>query len=59
MLTSYKAFNVLENKDLRWLFLLLREALRDGDIPHRTTIKKRTYEMFEKRLSDLSREMKV
>jgi hypothetical protein len=39
--------------------LLLRETLEDQDIPHRTTIQKRVFELFNDHLDTLEAEMKV
>ena len=38
---------------------MLREELRDGDIPHRTHIRQRIGEIWEDHISDLEDEMKV
>ncbi|KAJ7704901.1 hypothetical protein B0H17DRAFT_1175431 [Mycena rosella] len=42
-----QSINVVENKQLRAIFLMLRSELRDQDIPHRTTIRKRIIEVWD------------
>jgi hypothetical protein len=50
---------VIECPELRAIFLMLREGLRDSDIPHRTTIRNRVLEMWTEHLKTLELEMKV
>lgn len=50
---------MVESPRLRRVFLLLRESLREKDIPGRTAIHKRIDEMMETHLETLSRELKV
>ena len=38
---------------------MLRSELRESDIPHRTTIKKRVEEVLEEHLDQLQKDMKV
>ena len=38
---------------------MLRKELRDKDIPHRTTIRNRVMEMWEKHVKDLEKDMQV
>ena len=38
---------------------MLREDLRDSDIPHRSTIRARIIEVWEEHLDSLEKEMKV
>ncbi|KAJ7185958.1 hypothetical protein C8R46DRAFT_881956, partial [Mycena filopes] len=52
-----QAINVVENEQLRAIFLLLREELKDSDIPHRTTIRKRILEVWNEHLDRLEKEM--
>jgi hypothetical protein len=54
-----QSINVIENKQLRAIFLMLRSELRDQDIPHRTTIRKRIIEVWDEHLSTLERELGV
>lgn len=50
---------MVESPRLRRVFLLLRESLREKDIPGSTAIRKRIDEMMETHLETLSRELKV
>ena len=50
---------MVESPRLRRVFLLLRESLREKDIPGRTAIRKCIDEMMETHLETLSRELKV
>ena len=50
---------MVESPHLRRVFLLLRESLREKNIPGRTAIRKRIDEMMEMHLETLSRELKV
>ncbi|KAK6996199.1 hypothetical protein R3P38DRAFT_2477759, partial [Favolaschia claudopus] len=52
-----QSINVIENQQLRAIFLMLREELKDADIPHRTTIRKRILEVWEEHLDSLEKEM--
>ncbi|KAJ7763564.1 hypothetical protein DFH07DRAFT_738672, partial [Mycena maculata] len=54
-----QSINVIENKQLRAIFLMLRAELRDQDIPHRTTIRKRIIEVWDEHLDTLERELGV
>ncbi|KAJ7433151.1 hypothetical protein FB451DRAFT_1064717, partial [Mycena latifolia] len=54
-----QSINVVENKQLRAIFLMLRSELRDQDIPHRTTIRKRIIEVWDEHLNTLERELGV
>ncbi|KAJ7027234.1 hypothetical protein C8F04DRAFT_1399602 [Mycena alexandri] len=40
-----QSINVVENQQLRAIFLMLRAELKDSDIPHRTKIRKRIIEV--------------
>ncbi|KAJ6495971.1 hypothetical protein C8R45DRAFT_926503 [Mycena sanguinolenta] len=51
-----QSINVIENKQLRAIFLMLRSELRDQDIPHRTTVHKRIIEVWDEHLNTLERE---
>ncbi|KAI0042415.1 hypothetical protein FA95DRAFT_1465474, partial [Auriscalpium vulgare] len=48
-----QSLNIIESKQLRAIFLLLREQLKDSDIPHRTTLRNRIKELFEEHLVTL------
>ena len=54
-----QSLNVIENLHLRAIFLMLREELRDEDIPRRTHIRQRVGEIWEDHISDLEIEMNV
>jgi hypothetical protein len=41
------------------LFLLLREELKDEDIPHRTTIRNHIFQVWDRHLEQLENEMQV
>jgi hypothetical protein len=55
----YQAINVVECRQFRDLLLMLRKELRELDIPHRTTIRKRVEEVLSEHLDKLEREMAV
>ncbi|KAF7326526.1 HAT family dimerization domain-containing protein [Mycena venus] len=48
---------IVENEQLRAIFLMLRAELKDSDIPHRTKIRKRIIEIWDEHLNTLQREM--
>lgn len=50
---------MIESKELRAVFLMLRAELRDTDIPHRTTLRTRIAEIFEDHLVRLEKDMLV
>lgn len=54
-----QSINVIENPQLRAIFMMLREELRDEDIPHRTTIRNRILQVWDEHLDALANEMKV
>ncbi|KAJ7836917.1 hypothetical protein B0H14DRAFT_3141636 [Mycena olivaceomarginata] len=45
-----QSINVVENEQLRAIFLMLRAELKDSDIPHRTKIRKRVIEIWDEHL---------
>jgi len=51
--------NVIESPHLRRIFLLLRQDLKDSDIPHRTTIRNHVKEIWDEHLKGLEEEIKV
>lgn len=59
VLTVFKSINVIECQQLRAIFLMLREELKDSDIPHRTTIRNRILEVWDEHLDRLQKEMEV
>ncbi|KAK6992491.1 ribonuclease H-like domain-containing protein, partial [Favolaschia claudopus] len=52
-----QSINVVENEQLRNIFLMLRSELNDSDIPHRTKIRKRVIEIWDEHLANLESEM--
>ncbi|KAJ7701898.1 hypothetical protein B0H17DRAFT_924065 [Mycena rosella] len=52
-----QSINVVENAQLRAIFLMLRAELKDSDIPHRTKIRNRIMEIWDEHLNTLQREM--
>ncbi|KAF7328561.1 HAT family dimerization domain-containing protein [Mycena venus] len=52
-----QSINVVENEQLRNIFLMLRSELKDSDIPHRTKIRKRIIEVWDEHLAHLESEM--
>ncbi|KZP20378.1 hypothetical protein FIBSPDRAFT_954545 [Athelia psychrophila] len=53
-----QSINVIENPQLWALFLMLREELRDEDIPHRTKVCKCILEVWDEHLEQLADQMK-
>jgi len=56
---SLQSLNVVESPELRSLFRMLREELRDSDIPRRTHIRTRVAEVWDEHVAKLEREMSV
>lgn len=54
-----QSINVVEKKELRAIFLLLRDSLEDSDIPHRTKIRKEVIEAWKQAVEKLRKEMSV
>lgn len=54
-----QSINVVENEQLRAIFLMLRAELTDSDIPHRTKIRKRIIEVWDDHLNSLESELGV
>ncbi|KAK7030041.1 hypothetical protein R3P38DRAFT_2775478 [Favolaschia claudopus] len=52
-----QSINVVENEQLRNIFLMLRSELNDSDIPHRTKIRKRVIEIWDEHLTNPESEM--
>lgn len=50
---------MIENPELRAIFLMLRSELQDKDIPHRTTLRQHILERLDEYLERLSNDMKV
>lgn len=50
---------MIENKELRAIFLMLREELKDEDIPHRTTLRNRILEAWDEYVLSLGKQMKA
>ena len=54
-----QSINVIESPRLRKIFLLLRQELKESDIPGRTTIRNRIEKAYEDYLKQLEEEMAV
>ncbi|KAJ7833431.1 hypothetical protein B0H14DRAFT_3142591, partial [Mycena olivaceomarginata] len=52
-----QSINVVENEQLRAIFLMLRAELKDSDIPHPIKIRKRVIEIWDEHLNTLQEEM--
>lgn len=50
---------MIESPQLRALILMLREELKDEDIPHRTKVRKRILEVWDDYMERLASDMKV
>ena len=53
------SINVIENKQLRDIFLMLCKELKDEDIPHCTALCNRILEVWDKHLLNLGTQMGV
>ena len=54
-----QSLNVIENKYFRELCLLLREQLKDADIPHRTDLRNRVMKTWDEHIKTLEDDVKV
>lgn len=54
-----QSINVIECREFRELILILREELRDEDIPHRTKLRKSIIDAWLKRFELLVKELQV
>jgi hypothetical protein len=54
-----QSINVVESPHLRGIFMMLREELRNSDIPGRSTMRARIRELLDGHLEQLEQEMKV
>ncbi|KAK0184537.1 ribonuclease H-like domain-containing protein [Armillaria mellea] len=54
-----QSINVIESPHLHSIFLMLREELKDSDIPHRTSLQARILEMWDKYVNELASELKA
>jgi hypothetical protein len=54
-----QSLNVIESPRLRKIFLLLRQELKESDIPGRMAIRNRIQKAYEDYLKQLKEEMKV
>jgi uncharacterized Rmd1/YagE family protein len=54
-----QSINVVESPRLRAIFLMLREELKDSDIPHRTNLRERILDVWNDHLDKLQEEMAV
>jgi len=51
--------NVVESPELRKIFMMLHQELKDSDIPHQATIQQCIKEIWEEHLKGLEDELKV
>jgi hypothetical protein len=58
-LTKIQSINVIQSPFLRRIFLLLRQELKESDIPGRTTLTKHVKKAFNGQLKQLEEEMMV
>ena len=54
-----QSLNVVESPELRSLFRMLREELRESDIPGRTHIRTRVAAIWDEHIAKLERDMTV
>ncbi|PBK58918.1 hypothetical protein ARMSODRAFT_838033, partial [Armillaria solidipes] len=54
-----QSINVIENPHLHAIFLMLREGLKDSDIPHRSSLRARILQMWDEYMEHLASELKV
>ena len=54
-----QSLNVIDNRKLRDIFLMLRQDLKDSDIPSRTTITTRIKEKLSSHFQHLQEEISV
>ena len=54
-----QAISVVESPRLRKIFLLLREELKESDIPSRSTMRNRIDQVYEKHMKQLEEDMTV
>ncbi|KAF7967999.1 hypothetical protein HWV62_32196 [Athelia sp. TMB] len=59
LILVWQSINVADNPHLRAIFLMLRQELRQEDIPHHTTLRNHIIQIWEEYLNKLSEEMKV
>jgi hypothetical protein len=57
--TPLQSINVIENPQLRAIFMILREELRDEDISHGTTIRNRILRVWDGYVDNPASEMKA
>ena len=55
----FQSLNVIESPELRRIFLMLREELRDSDIPHRSKMRDCIMEVFMEHIETLKSDMEV
>jgi hypothetical protein len=54
-----QSINVVESPQLRAIFLMLRDELKESDIPHRTSFRERILDAWNVYLDKLQEEMAV
>ena len=55
----WQSLNVIEDVNLRSIFLMLRPGLRNQDIPHRTKLHSHIMKAWDLHVQDLKRKMRV
>ena len=55
----FQSLNVIESPELRRIFLMLWEELRDSDIPHHSKMRDRIMEVFMEHIETLKSDMEV
>ena len=58
-LTFLQSINIVESPRLKKIFLLLREELKESDIPSRTTMRNRIEQVYDEYMKELEGEMAV
>ena len=58
-LTFLQSINIVESPRLKKIFLLLREELKESDIPSHTTMRNRIEQVYEEHMEQLEGEMTV
>jgi hypothetical protein len=59
MIIRIQSINVVESPRLKKIFLLLRQELKESDIPGRTTTRKKIAKAYQDSLKKLEEEMAV
>jgi hypothetical protein len=59
ILLSHQSINIIESPRLKKIFLLLRQELKESDIPSRSTLRNRIDQAYEAHMKELEEEMAV